>query len=60
MRQRGSAERAVAPVPSGQVATSIGEALVFLRREACVAGLAELAESLSHSINTAAKLAVNE
>lgn len=50
----------VAPVRSEQVATIIGEALVFLRREANHAGLSELAESISQSINTAAKLAVNE
>lgn len=60
MRSRQAARKAAFPASSGQTAITIGEALIFLRREATYAGLAELAESLSQSINTAAKLAANE
>lgn len=42
--------------PVGTVAISIGEALVFLQREAARAGLAELADSLAQPINTAVRL----
>ena len=48
--------RPPSPAPLGTVANSIGEALVFLQREAARAGLAELADSLAQPINTAAKL----
>lgn len=55
MGQR-QAPRPSSPAPLGTVAISIGEALVFLQREAARAGLAELADSLAQPIHTAAKL----
>lgn len=42
---------------AGEAATAIGEALIFLRREASRAGLSELAECLAPPIDTAARLA---
>lgn len=43
----------------GTAAISIGEALIFLQREATRAGLAELADSLAQPIDTAAKLSAS-
>jgi|GEM_PF-6530781 hypothetical protein len=59
MRQRQAAAKPKAVEPPDQAAVFIGEALVFLWREAAHAGLGELAESLSQSISMAAKLAEN-
>jgi hypothetical protein len=50
-------ERLAGPDPTGEAATAIGEALIFLRREAASAGLPELAESLTYPIDTAVRLA---